>query len=237
MPLNVMIVDDNPGHLKILSEGLKRIDKVNLLCETIHADFFIDQVLSKHPDLVIMDIDMPELNGIDAAKLIRDKSPQTEIVFLTSHNQFWREAFQVYAFDYLEKPLDLSRILLTINRILSRKTPEELSIEVHFGQEVRMVPLDSILFIETYKRRTLIHTYNEEIHSNLTLSECLDKLKGSHFHKTSRSYVTNVAKVESIAPESRTSYVVSFRNSDKVAYLSKKNYPTFREKIKKLHNT
>ncbi len=100
-----------------------------------------------------------------------------------------------------------------------------------------MVPLDSILFIETYKRRTLIHTYNEEIHSNLTLSECLDKLKGSHFHKTSRSYVTNVAKVESIAPESRTSYVVSFRNSDKVAYLSKKNYPTFREKIKKLHNT
>ncbi len=40
MPLNVMIVDDNPDHLKILSEGLKRIDKVNLLCETIHADFF-----------------------------------------------------------------------------------------------------------------------------------------------------------------------------------------------------
>ncbi len=120
MKIKTMLVDDNPNILNSLRNRLESISFIDLIYSTMDSEDFLDMVFELNPDLVIMDIDMPRLSGIELGQRLRDQLPFLEIVFVTSHGEYIKDAFSVYASDFIEKPYDLERLEHTLNRIAKK---------------------------------------------------------------------------------------------------------------------
>lgn len=232
MKLNTIIVDDNKDILESLKQHLSRFDYVNLLYATMDSEDFLEVVLEKKPDLVIMDIDMPRLTGIELGKILREHLPFIEIVYVTSHGEYIKDAFEVYASDFLEKPYDHERLSITLSRIAKKLQVKEKTIEVKSQKNTFHIRVSEIICIEANKRKSLIYLENDTIEVASSFNELLEEIESDYIYKSGRSYAVNLVKVKGIQPYSRTSYEVQFRNSDITALLSKSQYDEFKEQLK-----
>jgi two-component system LytT family response regulator len=234
MKLNTIIVDDNKEILESLINHLNRVDFVELMYHTMDSEDFLEVVLEKKPDLVIMDIDMPRLNGIELGKILREKIPYIEIVYVTSHGEYIKNAFEVYASDFLEKPYDFERMKHTLDRIAKKLNIAEEVIEVKSQKKTLHIRVSEIVAIEAFKRKTIVHTDTEEVIVDSAFNELLDMLESDYIYKSARSFAVNLLKVVGIQPYSRTSYEIELKNMDATAMLSKNQYDEFREKLKSI---
>ncbi|MBN2797192.1 MAG: response regulator transcription factor [Clostridia bacterium] len=232
MKLNTIIVDDNKEILESLKKHLSRFDFVNLLYATMDSEDFLEVVLEKKPDLVIMDIDMPRLTGIELGKIIREHLPYIELVYVTSHGEYMREAFEVYASDFLEKPYDHDRLAVTLNRIAKKLQIKEKTIEVKSQKNTYNIRVSEIICIEASKRKSIIYLENDTIEVTSAFNDLLNEIDASFIYKSGRSFAINLVKVEGIQPYSRTSYEIKFQNTDVTALLSKSQYDDFKEQLK-----
>lgn len=233
MKLKTIIVDDNKEILESLIRHLKQVDYIDLLYSTLESEDFLDVVREMKPDLVIMDIDMPEKNGIELGRILRSELPYLEIVYVTSHGEYIKEAFQVYASDFIEKPYDLDRLKLTLGRIAKKLNITETIFEIKSQKSLRHIRVSEIACIEAFKRKSIIYTDIESIEADYSFNELLDILESEYIYKSARSFAVNLLKVESIQPFSRSSYEIALKNTSQTAMLSKNNYDEFRELIKK----
>ena len=233
MKIKTIIVDDNVQILNSLKNHLVNFDYIDLIHSTLDSEDFLEVVLEEKPDLVIMDIDMPRLNGIELGKILREKLPYLEIVYVTSHGEYIKEAFTVYASDFIEKPYDLERLKLTLNRIAKKMNATENIYEIKSHKTIRHVRVSEIICIEAFKRKTTIYTDKDTFEADYSLKDLIALLDSKHIYKSARSFCLNLLKVDSIKPFSRTSYEISFKNSDVTALLSKIQYDEFRELLKK----
>ncbi len=232
MKIKTMIVDDNANILNSLKKHLESINYIDLIYSTMDSEDFLEMVFELNPDLVIMDIDMPRLSGIELGKRLRDQLPFLEIVFVTSHGEYMKDAFSVYASDFIEKPYNLERLEHTLSRIANKLNISEEVFEIKVQKTVRHIRISEIVFFEAFKRKTTIYTDSEVIEADYTFKDLIDIFNSNLLYKSSRSFCINLQKVDSINPFSRTSYEVSFKNSDNTAVLSKNQYDEFRELIK-----
>lgn len=117
--MKVVIIDDQKAIHYILKQMLSKIPEVEIVASfyrTSEAHVY----LSNHPvDLLFIDIQMPEEDGLAFAKRIRDQGWDTRLVFVTSHMEFALPAFQVYAYDYILKPISPDRLQETVERALA----------------------------------------------------------------------------------------------------------------------
>ncbi len=118
MPVSAIIVDDEPLARSLLGAILNDIDDVNLLAECQNGYEAIDAVIKYKPDMMFLDIEMPEMNGFDVIKSIQsDLLPK--VIFTTAYAQYAVEAFQVQALNYVLKPLDDEKIRSSVDRVRS----------------------------------------------------------------------------------------------------------------------
>ncbi|MDF2596055.1 MAG: response regulator containing CheY-like receiver and domain [Clostridia bacterium] len=120
--MKVVIIDDSQSMLIILKKifgKMSDIQVVGAFQSVNQAEDFLNENLV---DVVFIDINMPKESGIDFAKRVLQERGSTEIVFITSHKEYALEAFEVYAFDYIVKPISMERLYKTINRIKDKKT-------------------------------------------------------------------------------------------------------------------
>jgi len=232
MKIKTMIVDDNKEILESLIGHLEQIDYIDLLYSTRDSEDFLEVVIEKKPDLVIMDIDMPRLNGIEIGTILRDQLPYLEIVYVTSHGEYIKDAFQVYASDFLEKPYDFLRLKTTLERIAKKLNIKETVYEIKAQKSIRHIRISEIICIEAFKRKSIIYTDKEEFEADYAFNDLIELLDSKYVYKSARSFAVNLLKVESIQPFSRTSYEITFNQSDVKALLSKNNYDEFRTLIK-----
>ena len=108
--LRIIIVDDEEKMRYILKKALLKVPGITIVGEAQNGTEAIQLVEEVRPDGVFMDVEMPEMNGIDAAKLIADIDPKCMIVFITAYQEYMPEAFALYAFDYIVKPFQLKRL-------------------------------------------------------------------------------------------------------------------------------
>jgi two-component system LytT family response regulator len=234
MKIKTIIVDDNKQILDSLIKYLEKFDYIDLIHSTLDSEDFLETVLERTPDLVIMDIDMPRLNGIELGKILREKLPYIEIVYVTSHGEYMKEAFEVYASDFLEKPYDIHRLRTTLERIAKKLNIAEEVYEVKSQKNIRHLRVSEILCIEAFKRKSIIYTDTEEIEADHAFNDLIQMLDSKYIYKSARSFAINLLKVESIQPFSRTSLEVVLRGSDMKPLLSKNNYDEFRALIKEI---
>lgn len=233
MKINTIIVDDNKDILVSLEKHLEQFDYINLVYSTLDSEDFLEVVLEKKPDLVIMDIDMPRLTGIELGKILREQLPYLEIVYVTSHGEYIKEAFEVYASDFLEKPYDIDRLKTTLGRIAKKLNVTEQVYEVKSHKATLHLRVSEIICIEAFKRKSIVYTDRECIEVDQAFNDLINQLSSEYIYKTARSFAVNLLKVNSVQPFSRTSLEISFYNSDATALLSKTQYDEFREQLKR----
>lgn len=124
--LNIAICDDNTEHINILEKYLFEISNIKIECDVYQSgESLIDAYKNnvERYDVVLLDMEMEELNGIETANLIREFDEHIIIIFVTSHSEYMKESFQCQPFRFIEKPLDydeLKKIFYDIKDKLSK---------------------------------------------------------------------------------------------------------------------
>lgn len=126
-PYKALIVDDEPSALEILENLLKAYPEIHVIGKEPAVDDAIKAIISYHPDIVFVDIEMPKKNGIELVKEIRNLNLSPTVVFVTAYNEYAIQAIKLAAFDYILKPIDPDELHACILRFVAEKGKSNLS--------------------------------------------------------------------------------------------------------------
>jgi len=193
-------IDDEFLALEIIENYTERLPLIQLVKTFTNPLESLAMLGTNDVDLVFMDIDMPDINGIEFVQSLK-KPPL--IIFTTAYSQFAPEAFEVDAVDYLIKPIPFERFLKAVQKAQKRLYQEDTKNHQHYlfvksDYKTFRVDHDEILFIEGMKDFISVHTLNRQIPTLLTFSSILEKLPPSNFIRVHRSFVVSINKITSI---------------------------------------
>ena len=234
MSLRVLIVDDNPGARALLKGCLKELPGVEVAGEATSGEEALAKVREAEPDVVLLDIDMPDLDGLTVARRLAEEREDVYLVFVTAYPEYALEAFEVYAYDYILKPIDEDRVKRTIQRIQEDLQPSGADLAeivaalnrpnrllVHDGREVVFIDSNEIIFLEKEERKTVIYTKDGRYETTESLGELEQKLDPHTFFRSHKSYIVNLKMVERLVPWANGSYRIKFRYTQHFALLSR----------------
>lgn len=172
-------------------------------------------------DILLLDIEMEPLNGLETAKRLRRRGDESKLIFITSHPQYAIEAYDVQTYHYLLKPVDekkLEALLMTLCSILAQERQQAIS--VRQGTRMQRVPLDRVLYLEVLDRQIYLHTTEETIPFYGKLEELELKLPGS-FLRCHRSYIVHLYCVRKYDKKE-----ITLCNGERIP-LSRRRYQSF----------
>lgn len=236
--MRVLIADDDKSMRFVLRKALEKQEGIEIGAEVVNGAEAVCAFEDNKFDAAFLDVDMPVLDGIEAAKLILDISPKCMIVFVTAHEEYMQEAFELYAFDYMVKPFKLERLKQTIVRMgefqkakVDAEEPEvparekieavsnDLLLKVKDGLVV--VKPEDIIMIERENRSSVIVTEKELFTINKPLGELEALLPADEFLRTHKSYIIRLDRITKMSVYGRWTYVVKLRGTKKDALLTK----------------
>jgi DNA-binding LytR/AlgR family response regulator len=200
--LKCVVIDDDEQSRKILEHFIGLTNFLDCTAVFSSGTEALSYLLQSPVDVLYVDIDMPDLSGIELVKAL----PQPPvIIFTTSHTNFALTAFELDAADYLVKPIDFARFTRSAAKISERirnKTAYESGDGDDFFIKInnKMVRLSAadIWFIEGLSDYVLIHTEQQQYVVDTTLKSIEDKLPEDRFVRVHRSYIVNLSRIESI---------------------------------------
>jgi DNA-binding LytR/AlgR family response regulator len=202
--MNCLIIDDNVVARGAMKQLVRQDKDLILLGECENAVEAYQKIMNEPVDLLLLDIEMDSMTGIELAKSLGTKNPI--IIFVTGHRGYAIEAFELNVADYITKPVTPVRFLQAIekakeiyrSRTQEVKMDDESFVFIRDSNVVRRIKIDDILFAEAMgdyvKIYTLDHFYS--IHSSLRQVE--SKLPGAKFLRVHRSFIIQVGKIDTI---------------------------------------
>jgi DNA-binding LytR/AlgR family response regulator len=203
----------------------------------------VAMVQGLEPDIVFLDISMPEMNGIDAARALAGR---VHVVFVTAHDEYAISAFEHGAVDYLLKPSEPERVALTCQRLRERlsQKPDPMSgllaqlsqrlgaggvkpreylrwVQASVGAAIRMIPTGEILFFRAEDKYTRVQTQRFEALIRKPIKELIDELDPDEFWQIHRSTVVRVDAIEQVSRNLRGNQVVHVKGSDEKLEVSR----------------
>ncbi|MEG1131561.1 MAG: LytTR family DNA-binding domain-containing protein [Romboutsia sp.] len=165
-----------------------------------------ESLLNKYPkglDILFLDIQMGDINGMDTARKIREFDENVEIIFITGVWEYIQEGYEVRAYRYLIKPVDFenfkTQLSLCIKDIEKQK---KSNILVTYKSESNKVDINSILYIETDNRNTIIHTIDKSYKSNMGINKLEKDLEDKSFVRCHNSFLINLQHISKIGQNS-----------------------------------
>lgn len=204
--MRVAIVDDQPIVCELLCTFVSRFEKQ--IGESIEIDiyhsaegFLFEWEYEKHYDLIILDIEMKALNGIDLARKIKTAYSTVQIIFVTASTDYIFEGFEVGALNYLVKPISEEKfqkcMQTSYGAFKAQKTEMPQTIVLEYSGKVQRIFTKEIQYIEARKHQTLI-VCEESWTVPFAFHEIEKKLPSPIFIKTHRSYAVNLDHVVQI---------------------------------------
>lgn len=196
--LQIAIAEDEAPARAALQDYLERWQAES--GQQVQAFFFESgsQLIEQLPQtlqLVLLDIQMPGLNGMETARLLREKLPEVELVFITSLTGYALESYEVAALDYLVKPVSYPRFCRSIQRAVRRiAQQQENLLTVKNTEGVFRVRVKDLLYVEVFSHRLVLHTAGQELSYSGTLA-ALEKRLGEGFFRCHSSFLINLEKV------------------------------------------
>ena len=154
-------------------------------------------------DLLFLDVEMCEMSGVVLAKKLRQSGMRAEIVFVTSHFEFWGEGYEVDALHYLTKPLTQEVLNRVLDKAYGKSKKEPASVVVSCEGETVKLLLDEILYVEAFSHYISIHTAEREYRIKESISGFGEKL-GHAFFRIHRSYLVSLKQITRISRKSVT---------------------------------
>lgn len=252
MKTRVLLVDDEPLARERVRKLLEQEPEIELIGECSDGASAVQMIQKEAPDLVFLDVQMPELSGFEVVQQVgAEKVPA--IVFITAHDQFALKAFEVHAVDYLLKPFDKERFKVALRRAIDqvqRRQAGELSqrltalladvrapgqpkhlerLAVKSSGRVVFVKVDEIDWIEASDNYVSLHVGNDEHLHRETMSSLETQLPAAKFMRISRSTIVNLDRVKELQPLFHGEYAVILRNGKRLT-LSR----SYRDKLDQL---
>jgi len=201
--LNCIAIDDEPMALEVIKSHSNKLSYINLI-HTFTQVSKAKRHLKKFPvDLLFLDIQMPDVNGIDFYKSLRQ---ETMVVFTTAFSEYAVEGFNVNALDYLLKPIDFERFVTAcekaqdyFNYLNSSINSNQQSLYVRSEYSLVKIPFQEILFLETMDDYIKIHCVNKRTVLTLSsMSKIFEKLPQGEFVRVHRSFIIPWSKITSV---------------------------------------
>jgi DNA-binding LytR/AlgR family response regulator len=209
--IRCLIVDDEPPAREVIKRYIGQIELLELTAECANAIQAITILQQQSIDLVFLDIRMPQLNGTDFLKTL--KNPPS-IIFTTAYAEYALEGFELDVVDYLMKPIRFDRFLKAVNKVFpgqdkapsAKSAPAEDKKEesfVYFRADRKMIKvfLHEILYIESMKDYVKVITTHSTIITKQSISSVGDMLPEKSFVRIHRSYIVSLHKIRSFTNE------------------------------------
>ena len=228
MALSVVIVDDEQLARDELSYLLKSVDDVTVVAQGNNGIEAVNLVKEFSPDLLVIDVQMPGLDGFGVLKKLLDKKlPMPQIVFATAYDQYAVKAFEVNAVDYLLKPFDKKRVsqavekarkriqgipagtdkLDTLVKLLEAQRPQNSKVLLRSAGRLLLVDQKDVCFASIEDGIISVAATNLDGQSNCrTLEELLEGLDPEVFWRAHRSFVVNINRIKEVVPWFKSSY-------------------------------
>ncbi len=202
MSLCFAIVDDNPDDCEKLKSCF------SFLAAQIKEEFSVDEYLDSKRFLMhfdnqynalFLDIEMPDINGLELAKQIRETDNSVMIIFVTNSAKYAASGYEVDAVDYILKPVDTNSFMLKMKRILPRiERRKDADILLKTDNGLERLQISHIKYIEVFGHYVIYHTYFGDYSIYGTLSAETKRLPDEQFVKCSRNCIVNLRYVESV---------------------------------------
>ena len=246
--LKVLVADDDDGMRLVIKRLIEKTEGFELSGEATNGRDALAIFERERPQVVFLDVEMPEMDGVECARQILDTDPRVTILFATAHEHYMKEAFEVYAFDYLVKPFKVERVRETLAKVLARSMQRDSAVRkygdvsprgirklmVRHKDGISLIDSDEIVLIQREERSTVIFTASGgRIATSETLSELHDRLDKNLFIRSHKSYIINLSMVYEVYPYGRWTYIAKLRNTDLDALITHDRF----EEIEKLLST
>lgn len=204
--INAIIVDDEPLALDVLETFIDQIPEINLVQRCENA-FEANEVLKNNKiDLLFLDIQMPQLTGIDFYKSL---SNPPAVIFTTAYSNYAVEGFEMDAVDYLVKPISLDRFMKAVNKASEKINnnrdnttfgggDDDEFFFVKADKKLVKVNFDEILYIEGLKDYVIIRLEQGRVITLQTMKSLEEKLPQRFFKRIHRSYIVGLNKIQAI---------------------------------------
>ncbi len=223
-PLRLVVVDDEPLARAVVKEYAAGDEGIEIVAECGNGFDAVKAVAEYHPDLVLLDVQMPKLDGFEVLELLGGEQP---VIFITAYDQYALRAFEVHAVDYLLKPFSKERFHEAMERARERlrarvtRPPDEIAaiardgrvrtgpadrVLIRDGANVHVLPVDKIDYVEAQDDYVAFTSEGKQYLKDQTMAAVEATLNPDRFVRIHRSFLLNIdrlAKVEMYAKDSR----------------------------------
>lgn len=219
--INVLICDDDIYTAKVLKKVIEEHPQVNEIYLAHDGQQAVDIVKKEDINLAFMDIDMPKLDGLEAAKIMMGFKEKLKVVFVTAFQDYAFDSYEIRAYDYILKPIDFTRVKENVENIIEESNGDKFDeslkendiLMIKDKQKYYMINMAEINYIEKDNKEVLIHTFEKTFKTRSGLND-IEKRLTRNFFRTHKSYIVNLKNVQEIEPYGDTSYVIYFKNTD-----------------------
>ena len=225
MAMRTLIVDDEAPARERLKRYLAAFERVEIIGEAIDGLQAVEMIEAQSPELVLLDIQMPGLDGFGVVEALENPPA---IIFVTAYDQYAIQAFEVHALDYLLKPFSRERLAKAIDHAQEALTEgqdlstqlgpllESLAAEgqyltrlaVRDRECIRVLDADSVDWIDIENEQVMVHMGDERYAIHRTLTELEARLDPKRFFRAHRSAIVNLDRIQEILPWFKGKYIL-----------------------------
>lgn len=209
--IRCIVVDDNPLAIDVLVHYISKIPSLNLVLSTVDPMEALNKVIEGAADLVFLDIQMPELSGLQFMKIVKGKCL---VVLTTAYSEYALEGFENDALDYLLKPVSFERFYKAVEKVqrlinVSAETEKSATVTSMEGKtanfifvktEYKLVRVDmeDIIYVEGLQNYVVVHTSAGKIISQQTMKKTEEQLPADRFVRIHKSFIVAIGKIDSV---------------------------------------
>jgi len=241
--IKAIIIDDERLARKELTSLLKKHDDIDIIDEASNVDEAVEKILAQKPELLFLDIQMPEKTGFDLLELL---PTVPKVIFTTAYDEFALKAFDANALDYLLKPIEPKRLEEALQklrekieqedhqqRIEENSTPQLINTEQVFvkdGDKCWFVNLKDIRLMESDGNYVKVYFDNNRPLIHRSLNALDEKLDSRMFFRASRKYIINLTWIDKIEPWFNGGLMVTLKGGEKVE-ISRRQAAKFKDRL------
>ena len=237
--IKTILIDDEPLARSVVLEYLQSFADFKVVAECNDGFEGVKAIAQHKPDLIFLDIQMPKINGFEMLELIENPPA---VIFTTAFDEYAIKAFEAHAIDYLLKPFSKDRFEKAVNKWLQQSSPaksvslpedirqpeEKNRVVIKEGGNIKIIPVNEILYFEAYDDYVKIHTAKEVLLKKKTMSFYENTLDQSQFVRIHRSYIMQLSQLTRIEPLEKDTHIALLKNGAKLP-LSKTGYIKLKE--------
>lgn len=203
MNLKVAICDDSKADQEYIIQILNQWSQVTNIHLEIHTFLMAEQFLFQYEEekdfqILVLDIEMGKMNGVELAKKIRKVNKDIQILFATGYPDFIAEGYEVDALHYLIKPINQEKLIKVMEKAIVNIQNEEKYILLQDNDEMLKLAISTIIFVEVFSHSCVIHTIEGTVETRTAISK-LENVLGTQFIRVHRSYLVNLEYIKKIA--------------------------------------